>query len=89
MLIYIVPIHILRYPDRKVQSKPLQAERINPFPTTLFSVQTKPVHAEQASLFPTAIDFSTGKIVATGRSMIAPTTLVSTPGANITVSVAA
>ena len=32
-----------------------QAERINPFPTTLFSVPTKSVQTEQANLFPTGV----------------------------------
>ena len=36
-------------------TKPRQAERINPFPTTLFSVPTKSVQTEQANLFPTGV----------------------------------
>ena len=48
----LIPIRFLRQPDRWVPTKPLHAERMNPFPTTLFLCRQN-ITTEQASPFPT------------------------------------
>ena len=47
-----VPIRFLRLPDREQLTKPVYAERMNPFPTTLFLCRQN-ITTEQASPFPT------------------------------------
>ena len=49
----LIPIRFLRQPDRWVPTKPLQAERINPFPTIMDFGTGKTIANGRAMLAPT------------------------------------
>ena len=60
-----VPIHLLRYPDRELPAKPLQAERINPFFQWRLCAAT-------GTIFASARPEATGKTIASGTDKSVP-----------------
>ena len=54
---YNVPIRLLRYPDRELPTKPVYAERINPFPTTMYFSAGKAITHGRSMIAPTSYRF--------------------------------